>query len=157
MLLEALSEQAPQAVRQRIHAFVVAYRANIEPIGTTDYGPGYPSVRKTTVRTARLQGPRGACLALIKHTTDTHPEARQEDGQRFAAYADLARAANLITDETQDSAHAAAAASGDVYEFMRWIDTPDIGIDLRPIAEAEALDLPMTSIRDLPLGALTQE
>ena len=152
------TEAAPTKIEKRIAALVASYRKNIEPLGQTSYGPGYPSVRKNVTRAARIRiapmtPPR---LALVTQGTDTHPEARKEVNDKVAAYATIGNAAWMVGDDTLGEVREAAKDTGERFTFIRWMDLPDrsAGLDLKAIAEADALDLPADRVIGLSLGDL---
>lgn len=149
---------APGKIQKRVTALVASYRKNIEPLGQTSYGPGYPSVRKNVTRAARIRiapmtPPR---LALVTQGTDTHPEARKEVNDKVAAYATIGNAAWMVGDDTLGEVREAAKDTGERFTFIRWMDLPDrsAGLDLKAIAEADALDLPADRVIGLSLGDL---
>lgn len=150
--------EAPSRIQKRITALVANYRRNIEPIGATSYGPGYPSVRKNVTRAARIRvapnlPPR---LALVTQTTDTHPEARKEINAKVAGYATLGNAAWMVGDDTLGEVRDAAKDTGERFTFIRWMDLPDrsAGIDLKAIAEADAIDVLADKVSGLSIGDL---
>lgn len=156
--LEFAAENSPARVAAGVRRIVAAYRKNIEPLGQTRLSPGLPTGTRTTTISARLHPPAGGPprLAMVKHTTDLDPKARQREAAPIVGLAEVAHEMHAISDETNAEVHERGADDGERYEFVRWIDAPaaTAGIDIAGMADIDAIDLPMTRVTGLALGDL---
>lgn len=156
--LEFAAETSRARVAAGVKRIVAAYRKNIEPLGQTRIAPGLPTGTRTTTISARLHPPAGGAprLAMVKHTSDLDPKARQREAAPIVGLAEIGHGMHLISDETNAEVHERGADDGERYEFVRWIDAPaaTVGIDIAGMADMDAIDLPMTRVTGLALGDL---
>lgn len=158
LALEFSAERSAATVATRVKSLVAAYRKNIEPLGQSRIAPGLPTGTRTTTISARLHPPTGGTprLAMVKHTSDLDPKARQREAAPIVGLAEIGHGMHLISDETNAEVHERGNDDGERYEFVRWIEAPDAtsGIDIAGMADSDAIDLPMTRITGLALGDL---
>lgn len=156
--LEFAAENSRARVAAGVKRLVAAYRRNLEPLGQTRIAPGIPTGTRTETIAARLHPPAGGPprLAMVKHTTDLDPMARRREAAPIVGLAEVAHAMHAISDETNAEVHERGADSGERYEFVRWIDAPaaTAGIDIAGMADADAIDLPLTRVTGLALDQL---
>ena len=159
-MTQAVQHMSDEDVRAHVHAFAKAYVNEAAPIGKdnplSEHVIGRELPMSSTYRAARVAMPGGRTrLALIEVVADVGPGAML----RKSARAGLVGMDRIVGDEadsmSEGLAHRAqqdAWIASDTTElhFVRWINDPR----MQALAEADAIDVPATAIRELPLTAL---